>query len=94
MWYQRLGGKNMNQPKAGLEETLAKSCIEHEVLRRMFLNGEADPSITRLNKLTQRALNRLKDKFGDFNSVHHHLRGENLTEAIKPVVDEVFTKRG
>lgn len=84
----------MNQPKAGLEETLAKSCVEHEVLRRMYLNGEDDPSITRLNQLTKRTMNKLKEKFGDFNSIRHHLKGENMTEAVKPVVDEVFKKRG
>lgn len=84
MWYRT------SQNKArGLEEKILEGDAEHAIRRRLYFTGDYNPDQEKITRLTNRAMKKILDKYGNYNVVRHHLSGELLSPIVDEIVDSL-----
>lgn len=83
MWYK------FSQTK-GLEEKIIEGSAEQAIRRRLFANGDYNPTPEAIAALTKRVMKQILDKYGNYNLVRHHVKGESLSPAVDEIVSKII----
>lgn len=84
MWYR------ISQQQRGLEEKILEGDAEHAIRRHLFLAGDYNPEPERIARLTKKVLKHILDKYGNYNVVRHHVKGEQLMPAVDDIVAKII----
>jgi len=85
MWYTT----SQNKVRS-LEEKILEGDAEHAIRRRLYFTGDYNPDQERVTRLTNRAMKKILDKFGNYNVVRHHVSGESLSPAVDEIIDSLI----
>jgi len=89
MWYRQSDQIKHTRAK-GFEQKILEHDAECLIRRRLYLQGDYNPSIDEVNRLTTRAMKELEEQYGDYNMVRRTLEGERLAPALEQVIESII----
>jgi len=79
----------VEEPK-GLEEKILMGDAENAIRRRLFMTGDYNPEMSKVTRLTKKVMEKILDKYGNYNLVRHYAAGESLMPLVNDIVNGVI----
>ena len=85
-WYNR----NLIREASGEDAKIVSLDAERIIRRRLYYQGDLNPSEDKVNKLVAQVVEKLKTEYGNLKKIRRHSPSESLNPIVEKAVREIL----